>query len=472
MSRLNCVCDAAYLARISTAISTIQKADNVTTNTSRGSFESSRRDFLRVGALGLAGLALPDLLRARAANVDHHGERDTTLIWLFLRGGASHFETFDPKPGNPLPYRSTVGAVQTNVPGTMISAAFPKLAKLADRFSLIRSFSHTAADHAAATHWLNTGHDYPPAANPGTPPVEPSMGSMLSRFRKPMHPRTGLPTYITLENNHQFYAEGPAWLGPTHVPFRAAGSDLKNMTPRVPLGQLDDRKSLLRAFDTLDRQLDQTGTMKGMDEFQSLAGDFLRGRARKAFDLSLEDPKVRDRYGKGRKNVGENLLLARRLAEEGVGLVTVMYGDWDSHGINLDNEYRTIEEDMKRLAPDLDHALSVFLEDLYDRGLEKKVMLAVVSEFGRSPHVNKDAGRDHWPQLGSQLIAGGGLKMGQVVGESTAKGDLPKTFPVSPNDLLATCFQFLGMPLDLQFVKPSGRPTPMLENGKPIAQLF
>ncbi len=430
---------------------------------------SSRRNFLKVGALGTTGLMLPDLLRAREA-LSKTGMKpeETTVIWLFLSGGPTHFETFDPKPDNPAPYRSTVGTLKTNVAGTHIGGLFPNLAKLADKYSIIRSFAHTAADHAAATHWLSTGHDHPPAGN-GAAPIQPSFGSIMSRYRGPNHAATGMPTYVGLDH---LYAEGPAWLGAAHGPFDARGNALFNMTPKITIDRLQDRRSLLNAFDQMDRARDQSGTMNALDEFEGRAVELIRGKAREAFDLSREDPKLREKYGKGAKKLGENLLLARRLAEANTGMITVWYGGWDSHGTNPSVNHGTIEEEMRKLAPEFDHAVSVFLEDLYDRGLDKKVLLAIVGEFGRSPHINKDGGREHWPQLGNQVLAGGGLKMGQIIGESTAKGDVPKSNPVSPNDLLATLFQFLNVPLDLQYTNQAGRPTNMLEVGKPIAELF
>lgn len=428
-----------------------------------------RRDFLKVGALGMTGLALPDLLRAQAAlGKSNTNAPDKTVVWLFLSGGPTHYETFDPKPDNPLPYRSTVGTLQTNVPGTHIGGLFPRLAQLADKYSIIRSFAHTAADHAAATHWLSTGHDHPPAGN-GAAPISPSLGSMLSKYRGSNHPQTGMPTYVGLDH---LYAEGPAWLGAAHSPFDARGNAQANMTPRVALDRLQDRQTIRQTLDRLDRKIDQSGTMSALDEFEERAVELVKGNVRKAFDLSQEDPKLRERYGQGAKKLGENLLLARRLAEANTGLVTVWYGGWDSHGTNPSVNHGTIEQEMHKLAPEFDHAVSVFIEDLYDRGLDEKVLLAIVGEFGRSPHINKDGGREHWPQLGNQVLAGGGLKMGQIYGESTTKGDVPKSNPVSPNDLLATLFQFLGMPLDLQYINQAGRPTPMLENGQPIAGLF
>jgi hypothetical protein len=430
---------------------------------------SSRRDFLKVGALGMTGLALPDLLRAQAALGNTSTKApDKTVIWLFLSGGPTHYETFDPKPDNPLPYRSTVGTLQTNVPGTHIGGLFPRLARLADKYSIIRSFAHTAADHAAATHWLATGHDHPPAAN-GATPISPSLGSMLSKCRGPNHPITGMPTYIGLDH---LYAEGPAWLGTAHTPFDAKGNAQQNMTPRLSLDRVHDRQALRQTLDRLERKSDQTGTMLALDEFEHRAVELVQGSARNAFDISREDPRLRERYGNGKKKLGENLLLARRLAEANAGLVTVWYGGWDSHGTNPSVDHGTIEQEMHKLAPEFDHAVSVFIEDLYDRGLDEKVLLAIVGEFGRSPHINKDGGREHWPQLGNQVLVGGGLKMGQIIGESTARGDVPKSLPVSPNDLLATLFQYMGMPLDLQYTNPAGRPTRMLESGQPIGALF
>lgn len=430
---------------------------------------SNRRNFLRVGALGATGLALPDLLRAKSARGNSGTKApDKTVIWLFLSGGPTQYETFDPKPDNPLPFRSTVGTQQTNVPGTNIGGLFPKLARLADKYSIIRSFAHTAADHAAATHWLSTGHDHPPAGN-GAAPISPSLGSMLSKYRSPNHPVTGMPTYVGLDH---LYAEGPSWLGAAHSPFDARGNAQANMVPRIDLSRVRDRQTLRQSLDQLDRRIDQSGMMSAIDEFEGRALELVRGNAREAFDLSREDPKVRDRYGRGAKKLGENLLLARRLAEADTGLITVWYGGWDSHGTNPSVNHGTIEEEMRKLAPEFDHSVSAFIDDLYDRGLDEKVLLAIVGEFGRSPHINKDGGREHWPQLGNQVLVGGGLKMGQIIGESTKQGDVPKSPPISPNDLLATFFQYLEMPLDLQYTNPAGRPTRLLETGQPISELF
>lgn len=430
----------------------------------------ARRDFLKVGAAGVCGLTLPGLLQARAEAAKLGAERkDTSIIFLFLNGGPSQYETFDPKPENPAPFRSVVGAVQTNVPGTMIGGLFTNLSQHADKFSLIRSYTHSSADHADATHFLMTGHAHRPAAF-GAAQNQPSLGAVLSHYRGPVQEQTLLPTYAKQD---YIYAEGPDWLGASYNAFDIRGRAMDDMALRIPQERLSDRRSLLQSLDTYNRNVDRSGSMQALSEFESRAIDLVRGPAREAFDLTREDPKVRARYGKGKESLGEKLLLARRLAEAGVGLINVRYGSWDSHGTNPSVGHGTIEQEMHKYVPELDAALSVFLQDLYERGLDKKILLAVVGEFGRSPNVDKvSGGRDHWPLLGNQLLAGGGMKMGQVIGSSTTRGEEPNSNPVSPNDLRATFFKFLGVPQDLKYTHPSGRPQPMINNGKPVEALW
>jgi hypothetical protein len=418
----------------------------------------SRRDFLKVGALGLGGWTLSDLLRARAAAAaSGRSTRSTSVVWLWLGGGPTHIETFDPKMSAPAEFRSVVGAVGTNVPGIELGGVFPKMARVADRMAFVRSFAHRNSGHGGGTHWVMTGYDFPPADN-GQAPIKPGLGSILARHRGPNNARTGLPTYVRLGG---IYGDGPAWLGSACSPFDTGGNAQSNMNLKVTLDRLGDRRSLLKTFDTLDRSLDQSGLLQGLDSFEVQAFDLMLSRAREVFDVNREDPRTRDLYGPG---LGQQMLLARRLCEAGVGFVTMHFGGWDMHG--------AIANAMKQLGPQVDRAVSAFIEDTTARGLDRDILLVISGEFGRTPRINPGAGRDHWAPLSTLALAGGGLKMGQVVGESTAKAEVPKTTPITPLDLVATIFHVLGVPQDLHYKDPSGRPTPMNDGGKPIAELM
>ncbi len=430
---------------------------------------SSRREFLQVGTLTLAGLALPDLLRARAAARDAgRTVPDTSVILLFLDGGASQFETFDPKPDAPKEYRSLFGVVKTKLPGVLFDSHFPQMAARADRLAVLRTLTHADGDHGGATHWMKTGRPWPPEALGKAaviPQQSPSLGSVVARTRGAVHAATGVPTYVRLLSNHQGYpGDDAVWLGQSYSPFKVGRNRdnplLRDMTLRLPREQLDDRRELLRALDGLDRSLDQSGLALGMDGFQRQAVDVLLGRAKEAFDLSKEPAKVRGRYGPG---LGEELLLARRLCEAGAGFVTLNNGYWDHHG--------GIVPGCKQLCPPLDHAVSAFLDDVRQRGLEKNILLVVTGEFGRTPRLNGGPGRDHWAPLNAAVLAGGGLTVGQVVGESDAKGAYPKSRPLAPMDLMATILHALGIDPKLQYVHPSGRPISMIEDGAPLQEL-
>jgi hypothetical protein len=418
---------------------------------------ASRRDFLKVGALGLTGLALPDLLRARAqAAAAGQTAKNTSVVWVWLSGGPTHVETFDPKMSAPTEFRSVVGAVQSNVAGIELGGVFPKMARNADKMAFVRSFAHRNSGHGGGTHWVMTGYDFPPADN-GQGAVKPGFGSILSRFRGPNNPSTGLPTYVRLGG---VLGDGPAWLGSPYAPFDVGGNARTNMNLKVALESLADRRTLLKSFDTLNRNVDQTGLLNGLDGFESQAFELILSRAREVFDVNREEPKTRDRYGPG---LGQQLLMARRLCEAGVGFVTINYGGWDMHG--------QIAQGMNNLGPKVDEAVSAFVEDTANRGLDQEILLVITGEFGRTPRINGSAGRDHWAPLSTLALAGGGLKMGQVIGESNAKAEVPKTTPITPQDLMATVFQVLGLPQDLHYKDQSGRPVPMINGGKPIAEL-
>jgi hypothetical protein len=418
---------------------------------------ANRRDFLKIGALGMGGLLLPDLLRLRAAAKEAgKSTKTTSVVWLWLGGGPTHIETFDPKMSAPAEFRSIVGAVKTNVPGIEIGGVFPKMARMSDKLAFVRSFAHGNSGHGGGTHWVMTGYDFPPADN-NMPPVRPSFGSILARHRGPNNPATGLPNYVRLNNT---YGDGPAWLGPAYAPFDTSGNSRSNMDLKVALSRLGERRSLLKTFDTIDRQVDKSGLLAGLDSFETQAFDLILSRAREVFDVNREDPRTRDHYG---PQLGDQLLMARRLCEAGVGFVTIHFGGWDMHG--------QIEAGMKGLGPQVDRAVSAFVEDCHQRGLDKDILLVITGEFGRTPRINGGAGRDHWAPLSTLALAGGGLKMGQVVGESSEKAEVPKSRPITPQDLMATVFHVLGIPQDLHYKDQAGRPTPMLDGGKVIAEL-
>lgn len=416
----------------------------------------TRRDFLKVGALGATGLTLPDLLRARAAGTGQPS-KSTSVVWLWLGGGPTHVETFDPKMTAPAEYRSVTGAVRTAIPGVEIGGTFPRMAAVADKMAFVRSFAHRNSGHGGGTHWVMTGADFAAADN-GAAPNKPGIGAVAARYRGPTDPRTGLPTYVRMGN---ILGDGPAWLGAPFGPFDVAGKGRQNMTLAVAADRLDDRRGLLHALDTADRRADASGLMAGMDSFETQAFDLVRSRAKEVFDPKREDPRTRDRYGPG---LGEQLLTARRLCEAGVGFVTISTGGWDMHG--------NIGAAMSRLGPVVDRAVSAFVADCADRGLDRDILLVITGEFGRTPRVNGTAGRDHWAPLSTLALAGGGLRMGQVVGESNAKAEVPRSTPIGPPDLMATVFHVLGLPVDLHFRDPSGRPVPMAHGGKPIAELI
>ena len=417
----------------------------------------TRRDFLKVGALGATGLALPDLLRARASAAQQGSPtKNTSVVWLWLGGGPTHVETFDPKMSAPAEYRSVTGSVKTTLPGVELGSHFERTARNADKFAFVRSFAHRNSGHGGGTHWVMTGYDFAAADN-GAAPNKPGIGAIVSRYRGANNPATGLPTYVRMGGT---LGDGPSWLGAPFAPFDVQGKARANMNLAVPAEQLGNRRELLKTFDAVDRKLDATGVMNGMDSFEQQAFDLILSRARDVFDVKREDPKTRDKYG---PELGEQMLMARRLCEAGAGFVTLHYGGWDMHG--------GIKDAMTRLGPKVDRAISAFVEDCADRGLDQDVLLVVTGEFGRTPRINGSAGRDHWAPLSTLALAGGGLKMGQVVGESTEKAEVPKTAPIGPQDLMATVFHVLGLPQDLQYRDPSGRPSPMITGGRPIAEL-
>jgi len=444
-----------------------------------------RRSFLKVGVLGFAGLTLGELLKFEALAADPKRSRQTSVIILWMRGGPSQHETWDPKPEAPVEYRGGFSAMPTKVPGIQICDLLPMSARIMDKWSIIRSLYHTDAGHSTGDQIMFTG--YPsapnlPAEGPGN--VMPSCGSIVAKQLQHKNPR--LPAYVMIPR--MVPGTGAAHLGPAFNPFETIADPTGENVPfKVPnisfpagisLQRLEERRSLAASFDTLRRDTDSSGQMEAMDRFNQRAWELVTSEeARNAFDLDAEPRAVRERYGFipefkaptpdrcGVPSWSQRLLLARRLVEAGVRLVTVDLRWWDTH-------VQGIETMREGFLPRWDRAYSALIEDLDQRGLLKSTMVIAWGEFGRTPKVNKDAGRDHWPNVFSAAVAGGGIQGGRVVGASDYKGAEPAENPKTPQDVLATLYRHLGVDTKVQYEDHSGRPHPVLPSGNPIEELF
>jgi hypothetical protein len=418
----------------------------------------SRRGFLRVGALGFAGLAMPDYLRARAAAGE--GKTDGAVILLFLAGGPSHLETYDPKPGAPAEYRGPFGAIPTNVPGIRISEILPRHARVADKFAIIRSCSHETPAHEGGKKRVLTGHLTRPGDEETVMDIPP-ISAVVARQKGANRP--GMPASVACPPG-VYYAKA-AYLGRGYDAFEFyAGNAPRDLTlPRqMTLQRLENRRELLSSLDGLRRDIDSSGAMDGMDACDARAYDIVSGpAARDAFDISREPNSLREKYGSDW--VGKACLQARRLVEAGVSFVTIGWAGWDDHD--------GLKDKISERAPILDMAVAALIEDLYSRGLDRKVTVMVLGEFGRTPKMSANAGRDHWPNAMSVLLSGGGMKMGQVIGSTDARGEAPLERRVGPEDILATVYSNLGIDPRTEFVNHAGRPIPILPRGEPIAEL-
>lgn len=411
---------------------------------------ATRRDLLRIGSLGLAGVALPDLLSAKA-NADAGFVRGKSVVLLFLGGGPSQIETFNPNMSAPSPYRSVTGEVQTNVPGITLGGNFPRLARHADKLIPVRSFHHKHSNHSLAVPYVLSGGEV----------FSGGMGTVYARLRGTTHPDTGLPTtaLVTAPEIGRFAnpkkrivsGSQPGELGAAYAPFNpdGGGPALNNMTLNVPRGRLDDRRNLLTKLDEVKRT---AASQAGIDRFRQQAFDVILGAAAAAFDVSKEDPRVVERYDTSMFRVGEKdirdctlgrqMLLARRLVEAGCGFVTVQNSGWDMHG-GSGNNFMSLASGMQMLGGPLDKAVSAFLGDLEDRAMLDDVLLVITGDFGRTPKINKNAGRDHWGNLSTLAFAGGGFETGQVFGQAARNNDVPHSDPVGVENLMATLMHAL-----------------------------
>ncbi len=462
--------------------------------------ELERREFLRIGLTGFSSLTLGQLLQLRsgaaeASRAPATAER-TAIILVWLRGGASHLETFDCKPLASSDFRGPYQPIDTNVPGIQICELLPRLAKIADKYALLRSMAHTGGGHPAGSLQVLAGD---PDPQDKLKPELPDWMSIASHLRRDS--RRSIPNYVAvnpIDNYDNFTIAGSTYLGPSVEPFKIYG-DPSSPTFSVPnVGLKDERqlqvltaRSALKAsLDRLPRVADQSGVMTAVDRIDQQALDLLTNpTARRAFDLSQEPDAIRDRYG--RNQWGQQCLMARRLVEAGVDIVATEFDgpmcgrvqNWDDHAVN-----QHVFDALKFRLPTLDQAVSALIEDVYARGLDQRVLVVVTGEFGRTPRISYVAssgegvasapagtvqpGRDHWPQANSMLFAGGGIRTGQVIGATDKRGEGPVERRVGPGDFLATIYRHLGIDYKNAAVTNfAGRPVPIVDHGDAIPEL-
>jgi hypothetical protein len=459
----------------------------------------SRRSFLQFGGLSMVGMTLADSLKLQAATTQNAAPGDTSVIFIWLPGGPPHMETYDMKPDAPVEYRGIFRPIKTNVSGIEICELLPLQAKIADKFNIIRSVSHDFSDHGGGHKRFLTGRI--PATPVGTVNDAPAVTSIVFKcltenggFKEGMPPvvfgadasRSGIDTF----------ANGPAYLGGANTPFIVAGDPSDKNFKVQNLGitremetRLEDRMALRRGLDNFRRDMDQSGVLQAMDSFNQNAYQMLTSsKVRDAFDLTLEPPRVRERYGM--HAYGQRGLMARRLVEAGCRFVEMVWENpfpgspipsdccynWDSHAVNCN-----IFNDSRWRMPAYDQAVSALIEDLYARGLDRRTLLVVTGEFGRTPKINSavgtankvtQPGRDHWSKAMSMIVAGGGMRTGQIIGATNSRGEYPVERPLTPNDLWATVYQHLGIDSSRSFLDHQGRPMPILPFGDAIEELL
>lgn len=441
-----------------------------------------RRDFLRVGGLGVGGLTLADVLRLRARGAANATAPVKSVIMLCLSGGPSHIDTYDLKPDAPEEFRGEFRPIRTSLPGLDLCEHMPLQAKIAHQLTVIRGLKFKGKHDP---YELLSG--YPSARSGEIRGNEkwPVLGAVVSRLRG--HHATGLPPYVNLNDlrngPESDEPEVPRYLGPAHGPFRPRGPGLANLRlpEQVSLQRLEERKTLLAGLDQIRREVDATGGIHALDDFQQRAlGMVTSSAVYQAFDLSREDPRMRERY-----QGCTNLLLARRLVEAGVSVVTVAQGGaergpglpvfsaWDTHKQNFPS--------LRTLLPAYDRAVYTLITDLYERGLDQRVAVVIWGEFGRTPRVGTEArtlgamysgGRDHWWDAGFAIVVGGGLRMGQVVGDTDARAERAKGRPYTPQNVLATLYSVLGIDPATTFPDFQGRPVHLLDDRDKIKELI
>ena len=425
----------------------------------------SRRSVLQAGLAGAFGLSLPALLQQRASAGS--ASRKTAVIYVEMSGGPTQHETYDPKPLASAEYRGPLSAIDTAIPGVQFSEFMAEQARIIGKLAVIRSMHHTNGSHGTSSHLTQTG--YYLRDNQNRENEMPCFGSITTKLRGANE--SGVPAFVSIPASMRFGRA--AWLGKGFNPFETVKSaddkafEVANLTLLGGLTneRLNDRRALLTGFGETRQLIDREGVADSIDQFTREAFDLVTGdRARTAFDISKESPETRTRYGLN--SLGQNMLLARRLVEHGITVVTVRastLGSWDDHG--------NIAEAMKKKGPGFDQAVAALVTDLHDRGLDKDVLVVCMGEFGRTPRINKGGGRDHWGQVMSSVLAGGGLKVGQVIGSSDSTGSVPKDRPYRPENVLAMVYRHLGIESNHTFNDNSGRPRFVLEERGLIKEL-
>ncbi len=406
----------------------------------------SRRSFLRVGALGIGGLTLADLLRAEA--LGGVGSSNKAIINIHLSGGPSHQDMFDLKPDAPKEFRGEFSPIPTNVPGLEICEHFPQLASMADQYAVLRSLIGMQNDHS--DFHTQTGYGRKDLQNVGG---RPSIGSVVAKLLGPSG--SGAPPFIGYNGSY------PGFLGPVYQPYKPQGGDLR-LSGKMTAERLESRTELLGYLDRAHREIDSSGQMAALDSYTQRAVDVVTsGAVADALDLNREDVRVRQRYG---DNDGKMFLTARRLVEAGVRAVSFNWGGWDTHG----NNFVTLRKQL----PKLDQAMSALLSDLRERGLEQDVSVVMWGEFGRTPRVNNGAGRDHWPKLSMCFLAGGGMRTGQAIGRSTKYAEDAMDRPIHLQEVFATLYHNLGINITQPVLTdPNGRPQYLVDYREPIREL-
>jgi hypothetical protein len=427
----------------------------------------SRRNFLRVGTLGLAGLTLADLLRAEAHTKP---ARPKSVIYIVLGGGPSHIDSWDLKPDAPDEYRGPFKPIATRLTGERICELMPMQAQIMDQLALLRGIRSVENDHFLSEVYSGL---------PRTAGKRPAFGSVVSRLSEVKSP---LPAYVSLDRptTDEFEFEKPFYAGASHAPFRPFGESVENLTPVKSLDRLNDRKKLLAAFDSMRRDLDEKDGLAGLDRFQVQALEMITSpKVRAAFDLSKEPDRVIASYGQGKypHQVVKNIfypwnvrpfVLARRLVEAGVRVVTLRAGDWDHHSAAEGDIFAAL----RCLLPLIDRSIYALVNDLKARGLEKDVLVVVLGEFGRTPKISKPGpGREHWADAGCAVLFGGGLKMGQVIGKTDRRAERAVEGNITFQNVISTIYHVLGIDPLTKLVDFRGRPQHLLEEREPITEL-